>query len=289
MQVAVIQHDIVWQDAAETTRRLAPTIACAASAGADLVVLTEMFATGFSMRPEAVAEDPGGPTERWLVQQSQRHRVHIVGSIAQWDRADPGGRAVNVAVLAGPDGQTHRYEKMHPFSYAGEHEHYRAGDKPLTVDIDGVRTSIFICYDLRFADDFWALAHDTDCYVVVANWPAARREHWRTLLRARAIENQAYVVAANRVGSVVQDDGRELHHAGDSAVIDPLGRTLAESSHIETTVTATIEAAQVLDVRTRFPFLADRADRADRADLADRGDRSRTGGLGAASRAATGR
>ena len=258
MQVAVIQHDIVWQDAAETTLRLAPRVAAAAAAGAGLVVLTEMFATGFSMHPEIVAEDPGGRTERWLARQAVEHGVHVLGSIAQWDRADPAQRAVNVAVLAGPDGRTHRYEKMHPFSYAGEHEHYRAGDKPLTVDIDGVRTSVFICYDLRFADDFWALAPDTDCYVVVANWPSPRREHWRALLRARAIENQAYVVGANRVGIVTQDNGRELDHAGDSAIIDPLGRTLAEAAYIETTVTAEVEPGHVADVRQRFPFLADR-------------------------------
>ena len=203
MLTAVIQHDIVWTDAPATRRHVEPLVAQAAAAGARLVVLTEMFATGFCMDPELVAEAPAGPTESWLVEQACRHDTWLVGSIAQRADADAGDRrAVNVAVVAGPDGQRYRYEKMHPFSYAGEHEHYRPGDKPLTVEIDGVRTSIFICYDLRFADDFWALAHDTDCYVVVANWPEPRREHWRALLRARAIENQAYVVAANRVGAV---------------------------------------------------------------------------------------
>ena len=268
MQVAVIQHDIVWQDGAATTSRLEPLVAQAAAAGARLVVLTEMFATGFSMRAELIAEPPGGPIEAWLIAQARRHGIHLLGSVAQADNpsAEGGsGRAVNVAILAGPDGRTARYEKMHPFTFAGEHEQYRAGDKPLTVDIEGVRTSIFICYDLRFADDFWVLAHDTDCYVVVANWPEPRREHWRALLRARAIENQAYVVAANRVGAAgaaVGDgataSGRRLNHVGDSAIIDPLGRTLAEAAHVETIITADVDAEQVAEVRARFPFLRDR-------------------------------
>ena len=260
MLTAVIQHDIVWTHASATRTHLEPLVAHAAAGGARLIVLTEMFATGYSTHPGEVAEARGGPTEQWLVEQAGRHGAWLVGSIAQWGdiaqqgdagAADP--RAVNVAVLAGPQGQTHRFEKLHPFTFAGEQEHYRAGDKPLTVDIDGVRTSIFICYDLRFADDFWALAHDTDCYVVVANWPEPRREHWRTLLRARAIENQAYVVGANRVGAV-----GELNHVGDSAIIDPLGRTLVEAQHVETVISADVDPAEVAAVRARFPFLADR-------------------------------
>ncbi len=253
MQVAVVQHDIAWQDAATTVQRLEPFVARAADTGARLVVLTEMFATGFSMHPELIAEPPGGPTEQWLVAQARTHNAWLLGSIAQHsdDR-----RAVNVAVLVAPDGSTERYEKMHPFSYAGEHEHYRAGSEPLTVNIEGLRTSIFVCYDLRFADEFWALAHDTDCYVVVANWPAARRTHWQTLLRARAIENQAYVVGANRVGV-----GDGVEYVGDSAIIDPLGRTLAEGAHGQTVLTAEVDPAQVGDVRARYPFLADRRDR----------------------------
>lgn len=250
MQIAVVQHDIAWQDAPTTTQRLEPFVARAANAGARLIILTEMFATGFSMHPELIAEPAGGPTEQWLVSEAGRHSVWLLGSIAQHSHD---GRAVNVAVLAAPDGHTERYEKMHPFSYAGEHQHYQAGNKPLTVDVEGLRTSIFICYDLRFADDFWDLAHDTDCYVVVANWPAARREHWQTLLRARAIENQAYVIGANRVGV-----GGGVEYVGDSAIIDPLGRSLAEGSHQQTVLGADVDWVQVRDVRARYPFLADR-------------------------------
>jgi predicted amidohydrolase len=264
VHVAVIQHDIAWQDGAETTRRLQPLMAQAAAGGARLIVLTEMFATGFSMRPELIAEPPGGPIEQWLTGQARQHNAYVLGSIAQRDpdsTASESQRAVNVAVLAAPDGTTSRYEKMHPFSFAGEHEHYRAGEKTLTVDIDGVRASIFICYDLRFADDFWGLAHETDCYVVVANWPGSRREHWRALLRARAIENQAYVIGANRVGEALDDTGRPVGHAGDSAVIDPLGRTLAEAAHVQTVLTVDVDPAEVARVRARFPFLDDRTTR----------------------------
>ena len=108
-------------------------------------------------------------------------------------------------------------------------------------------------YDLRFANEFWALAHDTDLYLVVANWPEPRREHWRTLLRARAIENQAYVLGANRVGAV-----RDLNHVGDSAIVDPLGRTLAEASIGEAVLVADVTAEQVRQVRESLPFLRDR-------------------------------
>ena len=153
-----------------------------------------MYATGFSMQADSVAEQPGGPNERFLLEQAERHGAWLVGSIAQWSGPAGDPLAANVAVLAGPGGEVHRYDKIHPFSYAGEHEHYRAGKDFLTVDIDGLRVSVFICYDLRFADEFWALAPDTDLYVVPANWPQPRYEHWRALLRARAIENQAYVL-----------------------------------------------------------------------------------------------
>ena len=250
MKVAAIQHDIVWEDAPATLANITPMIEYAAQAGAGLVVLPEMFATGFSMHPERIAEDEGGPIEQFLIAGAARHRVWMVGSVAQRGRD---GRYRNNAVLAGPDGSLHRYAKIHPFSFAREHERYAAGDRFLTVDVAGVRVSVFVCYDLRFADEFWATALDTDLYVVPANWPEPRREHWRALLRARAIENQAYVVGVNRVGSV-----GDLDHAGDSAVVDPLGRTLTEASFVDTVLLADVDPSLVQRVRTEFPFLADR-------------------------------
>ena len=255
MKVAAIQHDIVWEDAERTRKNVAPLIAQAAAAGARLIVLTEMFATGFSMQPERIAEYPGGANEQFLVDQAREHGSYLVGSIAQWDRAD--GRARNVAVLAQPAGEVQRYAKIHPFSYVGEDKHYAPGTQFLTVDVvangESLRVSPFVCYDLRFADEFWARADLTDIYVVPANWPEPRREHWRTLLRARAIENQAYVVGVNRVGTVKND-----RYVGDSAIVDPAGLVLVEASMGETVLVADVSAERVADIRRRFPFLADR-------------------------------
>jgi predicted amidohydrolase len=250
MKVAAIQHEIVWADAPATREHVGPMIARAAGEGARLIALSEMFATGFSMQPEKIAEDEGGPNEQFLLEQAAEHDAWLVASIAQ---RGTDGRYRNNAVLAGPNGTVDRYAKIHPFSYAGEHEHHAAGDQFLTVDVDGVRVSLFVCYDLRFADEFWGLAEDTDLYVVVANWPEARHEHWRALLRARAIENQAYVLGVNRVGPA-----EDLPHLGGSAVIDPLGTTLVERTGEEAVLTADVDPAEVAKIRARFPFLPDR-------------------------------
>ncbi len=251
MIVAAVQHDIAWEDAATTLARLAPMVERAAATGAELVVLSEMFATGFSMAPEKVAEGPDGPASRFLAERAATCGVWVGGSIAV--RPEPDARPVNRLVLAAPDGRRLHYDKRHPFSYAGEHECYGAGTEPGVVTVGGVRLGLSICYDLRFADGYWAQAPDVDAYVVVANWPAARRHHWQSLLTARAIENQAYVIGVNRVG-----DGDGLTYSGDSAIIDPLGQTLAAASGAEAVLTADIDPAVVADVRGRFPFLADR-------------------------------
>lgn len=250
MKIAAIQHDIVWEDAAATRAHVEPMIAKAAADGARLIVLSEMYATGFSMHPERIAEDEGGPSEQFLIDRAREHQAHLVASIAQRG-AD--GRYRNNAVVAAPDGTITRYAKIHPFSFAGEHERYTAGNQHVTVSVGGLRVSVFVCYDLRFSDEFWALAHHTDLYVVPANWPQPRHEHWRALLRARAIENQAYVLGVNRVGAV-----KDLPHAGGSALIDPLGGTLVEGDDQEAVLIADADPATVADVRARFPFLADR-------------------------------
>ena len=250
MRVAAIQHDIAWEQPERTREHVRPMIGKAAADGARLIVVSEMFATGFSMSPERVAEDEGGPNERFLLDAAAEHDAYLIASIAQ---RSPDGRYRNNAVLARPDGQVVRYAKIHPFSFAGEHERYAAGTRTCTVDVDGLRVSIFVCYDLRFADEFWGLARDTDVYVVPANWPAPRHEHWRALLRARAIENQAYVVGVNRVGAV-----QDLTHEGGSAIIDPLGSVLAGDAPQEAVFSADIDPATVREVRTKFPFLADR-------------------------------
>lgn len=223
----------------------------AAAAGSRLVVLTEMYATGFSMATDQITETTGGPNETFLVGQAAEYGVWLCGSVSQ---RELGGRPRNVGLLVAPDGTVHRYAKIHPFSYAEEDKHYEAGTTTLTVEVEGLRVSLLVCYDLRFADTFWGLAEQTDCYLVVANWPAARREHWRALLVSRAIENQAYVIGANRVGAAP----RKLEYAGDSRIIDPLGVVLAEATYTETVLTAEIDRARVAEVRRDLPFLPDR-------------------------------
>lgn len=251
MRVAAIQSDIVWEDPSANFARLRPWVAAAAAAGARLVALPEMFACGFSMQADRVREPADGPSVGFLAEQARTHRLWICGSIPEL----PGGdtRPYNTLVLAGPNGQVHRYRKIHPFTFAREHESYQAGSEHVTVEIEGLRFSLFICYDLRFADEFWARAHATDAYVVVANWPDRRRHHWTTLLHARAIENQAYVIGVNRVGH-----GNGLDYTGDSRIVDPWGEVLAAAAGSENLILADITADVVRDARAKFPFLADR-------------------------------
>lgn len=251
LRVAAIQSDIVWEDPQANFEHLRPWIRAAATAGARLVVLPEMYACGFSMNTDVIQEAVDGPSTAFLREQATDHQIHVCGTVAELQSRHQ--RPHNTLVLARPDGELVRYHKIHPFSYAREHEHYEAGTEFVTTDVDGVRLSLFVCYDLRFADEFWVRARETDAYVVVANWPAPRREHWRALLRARAIENQAYMIAVNRVGK-----GGKLEYLGDSAIIDPLGITLAEGSVGETMLLADVDPERVASVRAKFPFLTDR-------------------------------
>ncbi len=254
--VVGIQADLAWEDPATNHARFAPRIEAAATAGADLVLLPEMFPCGFSMDTDRTGEPVDGPSTQFLVDQAASTGAWVGGSLPE--RAPGADRPTNTFVLAGPDGTLHRYAKIHPFTYAGEDDHFAAGADLVTVTIGDVRCALFVCYDLRFADEFWQLAHDTDCYLVPANWPAARRDQWTALLRARAIENQAYVVGLNRVGDGRRRDGGPLPYAGDSMIIDPLGRVLSSAAEVETVVAATVDAQVVADVRARFPFLPDR-------------------------------
>jgi predicted amidohydrolase len=249
MRIAAVQHDIVWEDREANFARLAPQVAWAVGAGAELVLLTETFSTGFSMTP-GIGEPEGGPSSQFLGDQAARHGVWVAGTCPEV--APDGGLPYNSFVLAAPDGTTHRYRKLHPF--ADERDRFRSGEGPVTVQVGDLRVTPFICYDLRFADVFWQTGPGTDVFLVPANWPSARRHHWTTLLQARAIENQAYVVGCNRVGTA--GDGTE--HAGDSRVISPMGELLATASGVETIVLADVDPAEVAAARERFRFLADR-------------------------------
>src|SRR3954471_11439621 len=259
MRIAAVQHDIVWEDRDANFARLAPQVSRAVGAGAELVLLTETFSTGFSMTP-GIGEPEGGPSSQFLAAQAAEHGVWVAGTcpeIAEGSGGVGGEQTelpYNSFVLAGPDGTAHRYRKLHPFTHAGEHERFRAGEKPVSVEIGGLRITPFVCYDLRFANVFWDAAPSTDVYLVPANWPSPRRQHWQTLLQARAIENQAYVVGCNRVGR----DGNGTEHAGDSRIVSPMGELLATAAGIETLVLADVDPVEVAATRDRLRFLPDR-------------------------------
>ncbi len=255
MKIAALQTDIIWEDPSANFKRLRPQITIAAAARARLVVLPEMFACGFSMDTKKIREPFDGPSSQFLREQARAHGIWICGTVpelpAQLSPSDP--RPFNTLILASPEGDLVRYRKIHPFTFADEHLHYGAGSEFMTVTIEGARTTLFICYDLRFADEFWATAARSDLFVVVANWPERRKNHWEILLRARAIENQCYVVGVNRVG-----DNKGLRYMGDSAVIDPWGEVLVSASRDETMLLAEIEPHRVAEARTKFPVFPDR-------------------------------
>ncbi len=260
MRVVGVQHRIDWHDPEATMVRVAPQITRAVDAGGDLVCLTEMFSTGFSMDTDTVVEPIGGPSSRFLENQassaSERagRAVHVAASVPIFDPDASPDLPVNRLMVYGPNGLVGRYDKLHPFSLSGEDKYYAAGSDPLTITIEGVRVSFLVCFDLRFAYAFWDLALETDLFVVLANWPASRRLHWQTLLRARAIENLAYVLGVNRIG----DDGNGFGHAGDTMLVSPRGETLASAAEIETLVLGDLDPVEVNTTRDRFGFLNDR-------------------------------
>ncbi|NNE94848.1 MAG: carbon-nitrogen family hydrolase [Acidimicrobiales bacterium] len=260
MRVVGVQHQIDWHDPEATMSRVSPQIEGAVAAGADLVCLTEMFSTGFSMDTDSVVEPVDGPSSQFLARSAAQasdmagRPIHLVASVPTVDPEAHAELPVNRLFVFGPVGLIGTYDKLHPFSLSGEDKYYAAGSAPLTLTIQGVRVSFFVCFDLRFAYSFWDLALDTDLYVIVANWPASRRLHWQTLLRARAIENLAYVLGVNRVG----DDGNGFGHAGDSVLLSPRGETLASAAEIETLVIGDIDPGVVAGTRERFGFLNDR-------------------------------
>ncbi len=259
MKIAAVQHDIVWEDRDANFERLAPQVAGAVAAGAELVLLTETFSTGFSMTP-GIGEPEGGPSSSFLAEQAATHGVWVGGTcpeIADDAGGAGGGTAMlpyNSFVLAGPDGTVtplpeaapvHARRGARALPCGGEAGDHRIGD---------LRVTPFVCYDLRFANVFWQAAPETDVYLVPANWPSPRRHHWQTLLLARAIENQAYVVGCNRVGTA--GDGTE--HIGDSRIISPMGELLASAAGVETIVLADVDPAEVAATRDRLRFLPDR-------------------------------
>ena len=255
-KVTLVQSSLLWQDPEGNRRAFDATLGALAPGSTDLVVLPEMFSTGFNMDAAAPAEPADGPTRQWMLGWARRLDAALVGSVMTRE----GGRRVNRLWFVTPDGSAVHYDKRHLFRMAGEHEHFAAGASGLVVPFRGWRIAPLVCYDLRFP--VWSRrrpGYDYDLLLYVANWPARRAYAWRQLLVARAIENQSYVVGVNRVGA----DGNEVGHDGDSAALDFLGMPLATLGRQAGVVGVTLDEAALAEFRERFPAHLD----ADRFEL----------------------
>lgn len=265
LRVALVQGDTVWHDP-EANRRMYSELMAPLAGETDLVVLPETFTSGFSNDAIERAEGMDGPTVAWLREQAQRLGAAVTGSVQIRDDGGEAGKVFNRLLWATPDGDFAYYDKRHLFRMAREHERYAAGRDRLTVAWKGWRICPLVCYDLRFPvfirnrfDVEAAGRFDYDLLVFVANWPAARRHAWRTLLRARAIENLACVAAVNRAGR----DGNGLDYAGDSVALDPLGEVLVECDARPQVARSVFSAEGLRSHRERFPAQLD----ADRFEL----------------------
>lgn len=245
MKIAIIQQDIVWSDVNENIRKAESALD--SQPGADLYVLPEMFSTGFCTHPEGIAESDGLTLE-WMKSKAAQVNAAIAGSVAVHED----GRYYNRFYFVKPDGETAYYDKKHLFTFGGEHEHFTAGDKRVVVEFRGVRILLEVCYDLRFP--IWSRNHgDYDMILYVASWPTVRLAAWKSLLVARAIENQCYVAGVNRVGT---DPSNE--YSGGSMVIDPYGKIIAAcDDSVEMSVQAEVDMKMLEAFRQKFPVLND--------------------------------
>lgn len=247
----LIQTALHWEDKAANLAMLGEKI-MGISGRTEIVVLPEMFSTGFSMRPQELAEDMNGETVQWMKRIASAKKIILTGSIIIKEN----GHYYNRLLWVLPDGTTGTYDKRHRFAFAGEDQSYTAGNKRLIAQVKGWKINLQVCYDLRFPT--WARQQpgtqpEYDVLLYVANWPQRRSHAWKTLLTARAIENQSYVVGVNRVG----EDGNAIPHNGDSMVIDPLGEVLYHKEATEDIFTITLEKETLEQVRTKFPFWKD--------------------------------
>ena len=246
MKVSILQHDIVWGNPAENRLRLQQQIE--AQPGADLYVLTEMWSTGFATNPEGVAERDEASLQ-WMKDMAVQMQAAIAGSLA----IEQDGSFHNRLYFVKPDGEVEYYDKRHLFAYGGEDKYYSPGTERVVVEWKGVRFLLTVCYDLRFP--VWMrYCNDYDAIICVANWPTVRIDSWQTLLRARAIENQCYVVGVNRVGKDPNCD-----YCGCSAIINPYGQTIAEcEKDKECSMEAVFDMEKLNAYRAKFPALKEK-------------------------------
>jgi omega-amidase len=251
MRITYIQTSLHWEQPEANRRQLAEKIATV-QGRTDLIVLPEMFTTGFSMRAEALAEPANGPTFQWLKEQAANAGAAVTGSFICVEN----GQFFNRLLWMQPDGHFYQYNKKHLFTLAGEDKTYSAGQELTLIEWKGWRIRPLICYDLRFPE--WARQpqnpdHRYDLLLYVANWPQPRVHHWKSLLTARAIENQAYVAGVNITGT----DGNDLVYSGDSSVVDYAGQLLACAAFSEQITTLELSLEPLRTYRQRFAFLED--------------------------------
>jgi omega-amidase len=253
LTVTLLQTGLHWEDPARNRQELGEKIR-ALTEKTEIVLLPEMFTTGFSLEADKLAESMEGPSVAWMRQIASEKKIILSGSLIIAED----GHHYNRLIWMLPNGQYGHYDKRHRFAYGGEGEQYTPGVKRLIASVKGWKVNLQVCYDLRFP--VWARNSldergqpEYDVLVYVANWPEPRIQAWKTLLMARAIENQCYVIGVNRVGK----DGSGLEYSGDSMVIDPLGAVLYHRTGQEDTPTIVLDKAKLETAREKLPFLRD--------------------------------
>lgn len=249
LNITIIQPDIVWEN---KEANLANYEKCISEIKdkREVVILPEMFSTGFSMNPELLAETMEDPSVQWMKDIAAKYRCILAGSLI----IEENGNYFNRLIWMQPNGTYGVYDKRHLFAYAGEDEHYTAGEKRLIASVKGWKICLLVCYDLRFP--VWSRNQPEGAYdllVYVANWPERRSLAWKALLKARAIENQCYCVGVNRVG----DDGNNIHYSGGSSVFGPLGETIWQNENEIITHTVSLDKDILVKTRESLPFLKD--------------------------------
>ncbi|WP_376696499.1 nitrilase-related carbon-nitrogen hydrolase [Wenzhouxiangella sp. EGI_FJ10305] len=248
LEVGLVQADLVWQDPEANRRRLAALMDT--QPGCDLYVIPETFSTGFLGDAGLEAETMEGPSVAWMREQARARAAVVAGSLVIDDGS---GRRFNRMVFMPPEGELTSYDKCHRFEFGGENERYTAGDQQVVVEWRGWRIDLQVCFDLRFP--VWCRNdRNFDIQLFVANWPAPRADHWRSLLKARAIENQAYVIGVNRCGR----DGNDLDYVGDTVLRRFDGARMLEIGNVESCGRVRLDRAALDDFREQLPFLADR-------------------------------
>ena len=261
MNIVALQWNSIWQDNSANLNKLQADLSSLFQINkkVDLIILPETFHSGFSMQPKQYAESVEGDVSQALSGLAKKYSVSIVAGVAQKQvRAGCGGQEIkfyNRALAFDCEGQEIGcYSKQKLFSFANEEQFFKAGHKPEIIQLNGEPFALFICYDLRFPELFREVASQVKGMIIIANWPQSRQQHWETLLKARAIENQCFMIGVNRIGQ----DGNGLNYIGGSMVVSPLGEVMAYGEPHQEFLTVTIEPEQADKVREQFPFLADK-------------------------------